>query len=59
MQEVPNQDVLSEMRGHRGSVPGLALRKIFNYILKVLFLGRQWKALPIDKNPAGLSEIHP
>jgi hypothetical protein len=30
---------------------GSALRKIFNHILKVLFLRSQWKALPINKNP--------
>ena len=34
-------------RGRRGPVPKLPVRKIFNYILKVLYLGCQWKALPI------------
>jgi hypothetical protein len=38
---------------------GLALRKIFNHILKVLFLRSQWKALPINKTPAHRSGIHP
>ena len=46
-------------RGHRGPMPKLPLRKIFNYILKLLYLGCQWKALPIDKDPAGRPEIHP
>ena len=46
-------------RGHRGPMPKLPLRKIFNYILKMLYLGCQWKALPIDKDPAGRPEIHP
>jgi transposase len=40
-------------------MPKLPLRKIFNYILKMLYLGCQWKALPIDKDPAGRPEIHP
>jgi hypothetical protein len=40
-------------------MPKLPLRKIFNYILKILYLGCQWKALPIDKDPAGRPEIHP
>jgi transposase len=45
-------------RGHRGDrCPKLPLRKIFDYILKMLYLGCQWKALPIDKDPAGRPEI--
>ena len=47
------------MPGRCGPVPGLPLRTRFNYVLKVLFLGCQWKALPIDENPTGRSEIHP
>gem|GEM_PF-3654593 len=31
---------------------------IFNYILKLLYLGRQWKELPIEKNKEGEQEIH-
>ena len=46
-------------RGLRGPMPKLPLRKIFNYILKLLYLGCQWKTLPIDKDPAGRPEIHP
>jgi hypothetical protein len=38
---------------------GLALRKSFNHILKVLFLRSQWKVLPINKNPVRRSGIHP
>jgi hypothetical protein len=38
---------------------GLALRKSFNHILMVLFWRSQWKALPINKNPARRSRIHP
>jgi hypothetical protein len=40
-------------------MPKLPLRKIFNYILKLLYLGCQSKTLPIDKDPAGRPEIHP
>jgi transposase len=46
-------------RGHRGPMPKFPLRKIFYYILKLLYLGCQWKALPIDKDPAGRTESHP
>ena len=34
--------------GSRGPQPKLSLHAIFNYyILKLLYLGRQWKELPI------------
>jgi hypothetical protein len=40
-------------------VPHCAGRtKPFNYILKVLYTGMQWKELPIDKTPDGRPEIH-
>jgi len=32
--------------------------KILNYILKLLYMGCQWKMLPIDKDETGQSEIH-
>ncbi len=32
--------------------------KVFNYILKVLYTGMQWKELPIDKPLGGKPEIH-
>lgn len=32
--------------------------KIFNYILKFLYMGCQWKMLPIDKDENGCPEIH-
>jgi len=44
--------------GCRGPSPKLPLRKIFNYILKVLYLGCQWKELPIEKDQVGCPEIH-
>jgi transposase len=45
-------------RGRRGPAPTLALHKIFNYILQLLYMGCQWKALPIEKNDEGRPEIH-
>jgi transposase len=44
--------------GSRGPQPKLALHAIFNYILKLLYLGCQWKELPIEKNKKGKQEIH-
>jgi len=44
--------------GSRGPQPKLSLHKIFNYILKLLYLGCQWKELPIEQNQAGQPEIH-
>ncbi|MBV8885803.1 MAG: transposase [Chroococcidiopsidaceae cyanobacterium CP_BM_RX_35] len=45
-------------RGSRGPQPKLSLHTIFNYILKLLYLGCQWKELPIEKNQDGRPEIH-
>jgi transposase len=44
--------------GSRGPAPKLSLQKIFNYILKHLYLGCQWKELPIDKAGGGRPETH-
>lgn len=44
--------------GSRGPQPKLPLHKIFNYILKLLYLGCQWKELPIEKDKEGRPEIH-
>ncbi len=44
--------------GSRGPQPKLFLHTIFNYILKLLYLGCQWKELPIEKNKEGRTEIH-
>ncbi len=44
--------------GSRGPQPKLALHAIFNYILKLLYLGCQWKELPIEKDTKGRPEIH-
>jgi transposase len=45
-------------RGRRGLPPTLSLHKIFNYILKALYMGCQWMMLPIDSNDEGRREIH-
>ena len=42
----------------RGPQPKLSLHAIFNYILKLLYLGCQWKELPIARDENGQPEIH-
>ncbi|WP_408346205.1 transposase [Paraburkholderia sp. RL17-337-BIB-A] len=49
---------LDDAGGRRGPAPTLALRKIFNYILQLLYMGCQWKMLPIEKNAEGRPEIY-
>ena len=44
--------------GRRGPAPKLSLHTVFNYILKILYLGCQWKELPIAKDADGRPEIH-
>ncbi|MGB5633198.1 MAG: transposase [Waterburya sp.] len=44
--------------GSRGPQPKLSLHMIFNYILKLLYLGCQWKELPIATDQNGQPEIH-
>lgn len=44
--------------GIRGPQPKLGFHVMFNYILKLLYLGCQWKELPIEKNKDGQPEIH-
>ena len=36
--------------GKRGPLPKLSLSKSFGYILKLLYMGCQWKELPIEKD---------
>ena len=36
----------------------IGYHKSFNYLLKVLYTGMQWKELPIDKDPEGKAELH-
>lgn len=42
----------------RGPKCKIGYHKPFNYILKVLYTGMQWKELPIKIGPDGKSEIH-
>jgi transposase len=44
--------------GSRGPAPKLSLHALFNYILKLLYMGCQWKELPIEKDADGHPEIH-
>ena len=53
-----NQFVLPHLEtGRRGPGPKLSLHVIFNYILRVLYTGCQWKELPITKDHTGQPEI--
>lgn len=45
-------------RGRRGPPPTLPLETMFNYVLKALYMGCQWKMLPIETDAKGLPEIH-
>jgi transposase len=42
----------------RGPQCKIGYHKPFNYILKVLYTGMQWKELPIDTDPKGHAELH-
>jgi transposase len=44
--------------GSRGPAPKLGLSKTFNYILRQLYMGCQWKELPIARDDEGRPEIH-
>lgn len=44
--------------GSRGPEPKLGAHAIFNYILRVLYTGCQWKELAIEKDTQGVPEIH-
>jgi transposase len=66
-QAIPTQLALAQFErfvlphlsiGRRGPAPKLSLHKIFNYILQLLYLGCQWKELPIEKDGEGRPEIH-
>ena len=53
------QCVVPHLRGaRRGPPPTLSLHKISNYIWQLLYMGCQWKMLPIERNAKGLPEIH-
>lgn len=42
----------------RGPECKIGYHKVFNYILKVLYTGMQWKELPIEKGSDGKAELH-
>src|SRR2546430_3677786 len=42
----------------RGPQCKIGYHKPFNYILKVLYTGMQWKELPITPGPEGKAELH-
>jgi hypothetical protein len=42
----------------RGPQCKIGYYKPFNYILKVLYTGMQWKELPINAGPEGKAELH-
>ena len=44
--------------GSRGPAPKRTLHAVFNSILQSLYLGCQWKELPIEKDQEGRPEIH-
>lgn len=46
------------LTGRRGPAPKLPLHEIFNYVLRLLYMGCQWQELPIEKDAQGLPEIH-
>ena len=45
-------------RGKRGPKNKLSFFQLYNYILKLLYTGCQWKELPIEKSADGKPEIH-
>jgi hypothetical protein len=42
----------------RGPQCKIGYHKPFNYILKVLYTGMQWKELPLAPGPGGKAELH-
>ena len=43
-------------KGRRGPAKKLSFHAIFNYILRLLYSGCQWKELPIEKDRQGRPE---
>ena len=42
----------------RGPRCKIGYHKPFNYLLKVLYTGMQWKELPLENGPKGKAELH-
>ena len=54
-----NQFILKHLSKHqRGPISKISIYKIFNYIMKFLYTGYQWKELPIDSDSTGKPELH-
>ena len=54
-----NEFILPHLkRGSRGPNKKISFYKLFNYILKLMHTGCQWKNTPIEKDVSGNSEIH-
>lgn len=54
-----NEFVLSHLPVRtRGPHYKISRFKVFNYILKFLYMGCQWKMLPIDQDETGNAELH-
>lgn len=54
-----NEFILSHLKkGSRGPGKKISFYKLFNYILKLMHTGCQWKNIPIEKDESGKPEIH-
>ena len=54
-----NEFILPHLkRVSRGPNKKISFYKLFNYILKLMHTGCQWKNIPIEKNVSGNPEIH-
>jgi hypothetical protein len=54
-----NKFVLPHLtKGLRGPPTKLTFYELFNYILKLMHTGCQWKEVPIKNDPSGKPEIH-
>ena len=54
-----NQFILKHLpKRQRGPISKISILKIFNYIMKFLYTGCQWKELPINLTADGKPEIH-
>ncbi len=54
-----NEFILPHLsQGKRGPKAKISLWKAYNYILKLIYTGCQWKELPIELNDFGNEEIH-
>jgi hypothetical protein len=54
-----NEFILPHLKkGSRGPEKKISFYKLFNYILKLMHTGCQWKNVPIEKDDSGNPEIH-